>query len=241
MEAKESLVNIIKALQEIGQPISRAILIDFLTGKETREITELGLDDKETYGVGDAHDDDYWTSVVDKAYESGYLKTKPAKSENLVPSPDGKRFAKKPTSFIIEDEDEGPSDTPGNMQDLDGLLPMPLEENLESRASSRTKHQIKIIHAVDRHIALDDLAESESMALEEVLDELEALIRQGRKMDITYFTNEVLGPECVEELIDFFKTMKKFSMEKALQEFGDVYQELEIRLAYIVYEVSKMK
>ena len=92
MDAKESLIKIIKALSEIEQPVPRQILIDYLTGKESREIEELGLYDNETYGIGDAHDEDYWTTIIDKAFESGFLKLKTAKSNKLAPSKEGKKF-----------------------------------------------------------------------------------------------------------------------------------------------------
>ena len=106
MDAKESLIKIIKALLEIGQSVPRQILIDYLAGKESREIEELGLYDNDTYGIGDAHDEDYWMAVIDKAFERGYLKLKPAKSNKLAPSKEGKKFVKKPESFKIDDEEE---------------------------------------------------------------------------------------------------------------------------------------
>ena len=79
------------------------------------------------------------------------------------------------------------------------------------------------------------------MSFDEVLEELEKLIRQGLNVDITYFTNEVLGEDCVEELVDYIASQKNFSMEKALQDYGDVYNEEEIRLAYIVYLIQQTK
>ena len=88
---------------------------------------------------------------------------------------------------------------------------------------------------------MDDYAESESLSFDEVLEELEKLIRQGLNVDITYFTNEVLGEECVQELVDYIASQKKFSMEKAISEYGDVYSEEEIRLAYIVYLIQQQK
>ena len=88
---------------------------------------------------------------------------------------------------------------------------------------------------------MDDFAESESISFDEVLDELEKLIRQGLNVDITYFTNEVLGEDCVQELVDFMSSMKKFSMEKVIKEYSDVYSEEELRLAYIVYLIQKSK
>ena len=242
MDAKESLIKIIKALLEIGQPVTRQILADYLMGKESREIAELGLDDNETYGIGDAHDEDYWTIVIDKAFESGYLKAKSAKSDNLTVSKEGKKFAKKPTPFMIDEEEEATDENLSGLNDLEDLmadLPNADPNSPEQKASAKTKQQIKLIHAIDRKIALDDFAESESISFDEVLEELEKLIRQGLNVDITYFTNEVLGEECVEELVDYISSQKKFSMEKALEEYGDVYKEEEIRLAYIVYLIQQ--
>jgi len=244
MDAKESLVKIIKALLEIGQSVPRQLLVDYLTGKESREIEELGLYDNETYGIGDTHDEDYWMTVVDKAFERGYLKLKPAKSNKLAPSKEGKKFAKKPTTFMIDDEEEATDENISGLEDLEDLIvqiPTNDVDSPEQKASAKTKQQIKLIHAIDRKIALDDFAESESISFDEVLDELEKLIRQGLNVDITYFTNEVLGEECVQELVDYMASMKKFSMEKVISEYGDVYSEEEIRLAYIVYLIQHKK
>jgi len=244
MDAKESLVKIIKALSEIGQSVPRQILTDYLTGKESRDIEELGLYDNDTYGIGDTHDEDYWTNIIDKAFESGYLKLKPAKSNKLAPSKEGKKFAKKPTSFIVDDEEEATDENLTGLEDLEDLIvqiPNPETDNAGLKASAKTKQQIKLVHAIDRKIALDDFAESESISFDEVLDELEKLIRQGLNVDITYFTNEVLGEECVQELVDFMASMKKFSMEKVISEYGDVYNEEELRLAYIVYLIQQKK
>ena len=244
MDAKESLVKIIKSLLEIGQPISRQVLTDYLTGKESREIEEMGLDDNETYGIGDAHEEDYWTTLIDKAFESGYLKVKPAKSDKLTASKEGKKFAKKPTPFMIDEEEEATDENLSGLRDLEDLmvdLPSTETNSKEQKASAKTKQQIKLIHAIDRKIALDDFAESESISFDEVLEELEKLIRQGLNVDITYFTNEVLGEDCVEELVDYISSQKKFSMENAIKEYGDVYSEEEIRLAYIVYLIQQSK
>jgi superfamily II DNA helicase RecQ len=244
MEAKESLVKIIKSLLEIGQPVSRQILTDYLIGKESREIEELGLYDNETYGIGDAHEEDYWTSIIDKAFECGYLKLKSTKSNNITASKEGKKFAKKPTSFMIDEEEEATDENISRLRDLEDLivdLPSSETNSMEQKASTKTKQQIKLIHAIDRKIALDDFAESESISFDEVLEELEKLIRQGLNVDITYFTNEVLGEECVEELVDYISSQKKFSMENAIKEYGDVYSEEEIRLAYIVFLIQQSK
>jgi len=236
MEAKDSLVKIVNALTEIGMPVTRQLLTDFLIGKESRDIQERGLDEKENYGIGEMHDEEFWTNIIDAAYEQGYLREKSAKSAMIVVSAAGKKFAKKPSSFKIN-EDEDPASVIHEECRLDDLLIMEHtgKTSPEKVASVHTKRQIKLIQAVDRKIALDDFAENEGIGLDEVLDELEALIRSGRKMDITYFTNEVLGEECMEELLYFFSSTKSDKVNKAVDELGDIYNEEEIRLAYIVY------
>ena len=49
------------------------------------------------------------------------------------------------------------------------------------------------------------------------------------------FTNEIVGEEYMEELLDYFKSSKKNNLDTALKEFGDVYKPEELRLAYIVF------
>ena len=242
MEARDAIVKIVKALLEIAEPTSRQTLIDFLVGKETRDIEEKHLDELETYGIGDEHDDDYWSTIIDAAYENDFLKSKNVKNILLVPTPAGKKFAKKPTSFIIEEDDEIKDNMSGD-SDIAELVEMAKSEKISTThaASPRTKQQIKLIQTIDRKIALDDFAESESLSIDEVLDDLESLIKQGRKMDITYFTDEVMGPDCVEELTIYFQSNKSDDLESAVKEFAGVYNEEEIRLARVVYRIQQMK
>ena len=241
MEVKDSIVKIIKSLVEIGEPVTRQLFIDYLMGKETREITDARMDEKETYGSGEAHDEDYWSTVIDAAFEHGLLKNKSAKKGDIVPTPAGKKFLRSPETIIIKDEgdmEEMPQDT-----GLDDIVQSALDVRMPAKktTSLRTKQQMNLIHAIDCKIALDDFAENESLGFDEVLDELEALVHQGRRLDITYFTNEVLGADCIEELMDYFKAAKTDDLDQALKEYGDVYEAEEIRLARIVYRVQQMK
>ena len=87
--------------------------------------------------------------------------------------------------------------------------------------------------------ALDDFAENEGIDLNVVLDELEELVQMRMHIDITYFTNEVLGENCVNELVEYFSENDNDSIEDALEEYGDVYNAEEIRLARIVYRSNK--
>lgn len=99
--------------------------------------------------------------------------------------------------------------------------------------------QIKIIQAIDRKIALDDFADIEGISIEDLLQELETLVGMKTHLDLTYFTDEVLGPESMEELFEFFSANGDESIEKAQNEFGDLYSVEELRLARVVYRCQQ--
>lgn len=242
MEAKEAIVKIIKALLDIEEPTQRQLLIDYLMGRRSRQIEELGLSDKETFGIGESHDEDYWSTVIDAAYEGELLKQMASKKNALTPTTAGKKFAKKPQSFIISD-DEAIGETESDVPEIDSILAQAQTEHQTSNstASPQAKRHIKLITAIDRHIALEDFAESEGLGLDEVLDDLEMMAEQKHYLDITYFTDEVLGEDCMDELLDYFQSAKTDDMAKAMQEYGDAYHEEELRLARIVFRMNKIQ
>ena len=53
-----------------------------------------------------------------------------------------------------------------------------------------------------------------------VLDDLEALLHHGKRMDITYFTDEVIGKEDIEEVRDSMDGT--YDMDSLRQEWGAV-------------------
>lgn len=241
MEAKEPIVKLIKALLEIDLPVQRQLLIDFMLGRRSRQIEEYGLPDKEMFGIGETHDEDFWSTIIDTAYENGLIKQMVTKKNALIPTAAGKKFAKKPKSFVIPD-DESISESDTDVSEIDSILEQAQKERLIAghSVSQLAKQQIKLITAIDRHIALDAFAESEGLGLDEVLEDLELLAEQKRRLDITYFTDEVLGDDCMNELLDYFQNAKSDSLEKAMEEYGDSYQEEELRLARIVFRMNKL-
>ena len=242
MEAKEPIVKLIKALLEIDMPVQRQMLVDFMLGRRSRQIEEYGLTDKDSFGIGETYDDDFWSTIIDTAYENGFLKQMVTKKNALIPTAAGKKFAKKPKSVTLpDDESLGENDT--DVSEIDSLLEQAQRDRLIAghSVSELAKQQIKLITAIDRHIALDAFAESEALGLDEVLEDLELLAEQKRRLDITYFTDEVLGEDCMNELLDYFQNAKSDDLEKAIEEYGDIYKEEELRLARIVYRMNKIK
>ncbi len=241
MEAKEPIVKLIKALLEINMPAQRQLLIDFMMGRRSRQIEEYELFDKEYFGVGETNAEDLWARIIDTPYENGLLKQMVTKKNALLPTASGKKFARKPKSFTIPD-DESINETESEVPEIDSILEQTQTDRPANghTVSQLAKQQIKLITAIDRHLALDSYAETEGLGLDEVLDELELLAEQKRHLDITYFTDEVLGDDCMNELLDYFENAKSDSMDKAMKEYGDIYKEEELRLARIVFRMNKI-
>ncbi|HIU54556.1 MAG TPA: DNA helicase RecQ [Candidatus Gallibacteroides avistercoris] len=113
-------------------------------------------------------------------------------------------------------------------------------EDLRVRTvANKSKLKVSIIQAIDRKIALDELAESKGLEFTDLLDEIEAIVYSGTKINIDYFLQEIMDEDRIEELFEYFKEEETDSLENAIEEFGKDYTEEEIRLVRIKF-ISEM-
>lgn len=109
-------------------------------------------------------------------------------------------------------------------------------EDLRVRTvANKSKLKVSIIQAIDRKIALDELAESKGLEFGELLDEIEAIVYSGTKINIDYFLHEIVDDEHIDDIFDYFKESESDSLEDAIEEFGMEYSEEEIRLIRIKF------
>ncbi len=100
----------------------------------------------------------------------------------------------------------------------------------------KSAHKVAIIEAIDRRIAIDDLALRFGMSMEEIVKEIEAIVYSGTKLNIRYFLEEVIDPDAIEEIFDYFKHAENDNIKLAMQELGeDYYTEIEVRLVRIQF------
>lgn len=105
--------------------------------------------------------------------------------------------------------------------------------------ANKSKLKVFIIQAIDRKIALDDIAISKGLEFPELLDEIEAIIYSGTKINIDYFINEVMEEDHILDIYEYFRESQTDEVETALAELGSDYTEEEIRLIRIKF-VSEM-
>ena len=88
-------------------------------------------------------------------------------------------------------------------------------------------------------MSLESLAESKDLELDELLDELEAIVYSGTKINIDYFIDEYMDPDISEEIYEYFRTSDDDNIKVAQQVLGDEYTREELRLIRIKF-ISEM-
>ena len=88
-------------------------------------------------------------------------------------------------------------------------------------------------------MALDDIAVAKGIDFNVLLDEVEAIVYSGTKLNIDYFLDEIMDEDHLEDIYDYFKESTTDGIEEAMDELGDDYTEEEIRLVRIKF-ISEM-
>lgn len=108
-------------------------------------------------------------------------------------------------------------------------------EDLRVRTvANKSKLKVAIVQAIDRKVALDDLAESKGIEFSELLEEVEAIVYSGTKINIDYFLHEVIDEDRIEDIFEYFKEAESDNLKIAIEELSE-YSEDEIRLVRIKF------
>ena len=318
IEAQEQLVILLNTVITIKENFRSDYVIDFITGKETEEILAHKHQNNELFGAGEDMDEKLWNPVIRQALIAGFIKKDVENYGLLKITAAGKKFLKKPESFmIVEDKDfdedyENASEHDGTMTALDPTLsimlkdlrkkvakkmerppyvifqdvsieqmatdyPITLEElkNIQGVGEGKVKQpyakefvdliakyckenditrqadlrvrtvakksmlKVKIIQAIDRQVALDDIANAQGLDFSELLDEVEAIVYSGTRLNIDYFLDEVMDEDHIDDIYDYFAESDTDSLNAAIDELGSECSEDEIRLVRIKF-ISEM-
>ena len=82
---------------------------------------------------------------------------------------------------------------------------------------------------------MDDIASAKGIDFSELLDEIEAIVYSGTKLNIDYFLEEVMDEDHLLDIYDYFKESETDSLDEAMDELGDEYTEEEIRLVRVKF------
>ena len=318
IEAHEQLCIVLTAIQALKENFRSDYVIDFVVGRETEEIIAHKHQNHELFGAGEDFNEKHWNPVIRQALIAGYLKKDVENYGLLKLTAAGKKFMKKPETFmIVEDNEfvedyEATTEHDGVTSALDPTLnamlrdlrkkvsrqlerppyvifqdvsieqmatdyPVTLEElkNIQGVGEGKVRQpyakefvdlikryceeneivrqtdlrvrtvakksilKVKIIQAIDRQIALDDIATAQGLEFEDLLSEVEAIVYSGTKLNIDYFLDEVMDEDHIDDIYDYFADSETDSLEAAIDELGAECSEDEIRLVRIKF-ISEM-
>ena len=317
-EATEQLVTALKAIATTKENFRADYIEDFIVGRETNEIVAHKHHEQEDFGAGADEDEKIWNPLLRQAMLAGYIKKDVENYGLLKLTAEGKKFIKKPVTFmIVEDnefneEEESSMEHEGGTSALDPTLnamlvdlrkkvskrmerppyvifqdvsleqmatdyPVTLEElkNIQGVGEGKIRHpyaqefvnlirryceendivrqadlrvrtvakksvlKVSIIQSVDRKIALDDIANAKGIEFDELLNEVEAIVYSGTKLNIDYFLEDVMDEDHVDDIYEYFQESETDDLDTAIEELGEDYSEEEIRLVRIKF-ISEM-
>ena len=101
---------------------------------------------------------------------------------------------------------------------------------------NKSVNKVFIIQSVDRKLPLEDIADAKGMEMEELLDEIEAIVFSGTKLNLDYYLEQTLDDDVIEEIFDYFKEeAESDSLADAMEDLRDDFDELEVRLVRIKF------
>ena len=101
---------------------------------------------------------------------------------------------------------------------------------------NKSVNKVFIIQSVDRKLPLEDIADAKGMDMEELLDEIEAIVFSGTKLNLDYYLEQTLDEDIVDDIYDYFHDdAESDSLADAMKELGSDYDELEVRLVRIKF------
>lgn len=99
----------------------------------------------------------------------------------------------------------------------------------------RSKIKADIIAAIDRQVALDDIADLHGLDFEELLDIVDSIVYAGTSININYFIEDVMDDDVVNEIYEYFRHSETDDVETALQHLEDDIDDIDVRLVRIKF------
>jgi ATP-dependent DNA helicase RecQ len=95
--------------------------------------------------------------------------------------------------------------------------------------------KVQLIQNIDRKLPLEDIGRAQGKSIDEVIEELEAIVSSGTRVNINYYIDDILDADNQEEIYDYFSEATTDEIAQAYEEFDGDYTEEELRLMRIKF------
>jgi ATP-dependent DNA helicase RecQ len=128
VEVKEEIVNVVSSILELNENYLIRTIVDFIMGRETKEMKDFRFTELENFGVGDTRDENFWNSVIRHAMINNLIYKEIEQFGIVKVSDAGKEYLKNPHSITMTvninygDNDYDFEDDKGGTAVLDEVL-----------------------------------------------------------------------------------------------------------------------
>lgn len=110
------------------------------------------------------------------------------------------------------------------------------QEMVVKSVVNKSGNKVFIIQSIDRKMDFEDIADAKGLGMDELMDEIEAIVGSGTKLNIDYYIAEMVDEDKVVDIIDYFtEEAQTDSVAEAVRELGRDFTEEEIRLVRIKF------
>ncbi len=96
--------------------------------------------------------------------------------------------------------------------------------------------KVYIIQSIDMKRPFEDIAEAKGLEMNELISEVEAIVNSGTRINLDYYINMVMDEERQHDIYSYFREeAESDSLEEAIAELGNEFEEEEIRLMRIKF------
>ncbi|MGI9159638.1 MAG: RecQ family zinc-binding domain-containing protein, partial [Saprospiraceae bacterium] len=315
IEVQAEMEMVVQAVLDLNENYLMKTIVDFLLGRETKEMKDYRFSEMDNFGGGDDKDEQFWNSVIRHAMVNNLIYKEVEQFGLLKVSEVGRKFLKNPYPMQITvnhnyddsdydlDEEKGgtavldetlmnmlkdvrrivakkqnlppyvifqdPSleematQYPISMEDMTKISGVSLgkaqryaqpfldtikkyvEENDIDRPTdltiktlaNKSKTKVGIITAIDRKIPLEDIARTNDLTLDELLDDLYVIVQSGTKLRLDYYLTKTVDESVREIIIDYFKEAPNDDLNLAYKELKDeeiTFEEIKLmRLKFL--------
>ncbi|MBQ1796890.1 MAG: HRDC domain-containing protein, partial [Prevotella sp.] len=101
--------------------------------------------------------------------------------------------------------------------------------------AKNSMQKLKIVQCIDRKMPLNEICSSLGIKYAELLSELEAIVYSGTRLDISYYVEDIMDEDQIDDIYGYFSEADSDSLDEAIAEFGGDYSDDDIRLIRILY------
>ena len=96
--------------------------------------------------------------------------------------------------------------------------------------------KVYIIQSIDMKRPLEDIAEAKGLEMAELVSEIEAIVNSGTRINLDYYIDSTIDEERQHDIYSYFREeAESDSLEAAIKELGNEFEEEEIRLVRIKF------